>query len=354
MITEFRAKNYGCLRDIVLELTPFHALIGPNDSGKSTILRGIDTLGQLAREGFQRNATIGHWHPFDPGLPIEASQARDLPLELASTSQGFPGGVQLDGSGYAFWAGANDAHQRRQTAGPWSGSVPGWWQESMVNLPALLARFEADALRYASALIPHDRAVLFLDQRGRGLPGVLQSIQGRYYDAFQRINDDVRSLFPTIRYVQVVARSASELVVEAELTDGTRVPAAQVSEGLLYYLAFASIPYLAPSSILLVEEPENGLHPSRIATVIKMLREFGNKSGTQVILATHSPLVVNELRPEEVTIVTRPSVETGSVVTPMTKTRNFEKRRSAYSLGELWLAYADGNLESDLVDTSEQ
>jgi predicted ATPase len=229
----------------------------------------------------------------------------------------------------------------------------GLWTIASDIVGARLVRFDPDALREASSLLPQSRLIGFVDERGSGLPGVLQAVQGRYYDAFQTINEQVRKLFPTIKYVQVVAITHSQLVVETELTNGTRVPAAQVSEGLLYYLAFASIPYLAPAPILLVEEPENGLHPSRIATVIKMLREFGSKSGTQIILATHSPLVVNELQPEEVTIVTRPSVETGSVVTPMTKTRNFEKRKSAYSLGELWLAYADGNLESDLVDTSE-
>lgn len=52
MITKFSAKNYGCLRDVTVELTPLHALIGPNDSGKSTILNGIRTLAQFAAGPF--------------------------------------------------------------------------------------------------------------------------------------------------------------------------------------------------------------------------------------------------------------------------------------------------------------
>jgi len=37
-------KNYGCIRDATLRLTPLHALIGPNDSGKTTILNALGTL----------------------------------------------------------------------------------------------------------------------------------------------------------------------------------------------------------------------------------------------------------------------------------------------------------------------
>ena len=67
-----------------------------------------------------------------------------------------------------------------------------------------------------------------------------------------------------------------------------------MSEGLLYYLAFAALPHLEPVSLILIEEPENGLHPARIAEVMRILREISKT--TQVLIATHSPLVVNELQ----------------------------------------------------------
>jgi hypothetical protein len=65
MITELHATGYGCLKDVRLKLGGLHALIGPNDSGKSTILRALRTLGQLAARTFEHRAT---WEPFDPGL----------------------------------------------------------------------------------------------------------------------------------------------------------------------------------------------------------------------------------------------------------------------------------------------
>ena len=70
-----------------------------------------------------------------------------------------------------------------------------------------------------------------------------------------------------------------------------------------------------------------------------------------MIIATHHPLVINELQPDEVTLITRTS-ERGTIATPLWKTKNFEQRSKVYALGELWLNYADGDFESDLVGES--
>jgi len=119
-----------------------------------------------------------------------------------------------------------------------------------------------------------------------------------------------------------------------------------MSEGLLYFLAFAAIPYLEPTALLLLEEPENGLHPARIAEVMRILREVSKTM--QVIIATHSPLVINELEGHEVTVVTR-TPETGTQATLLKDTPNFEQRSKVYALGELWVSYANGKDEAALL-----
>ena len=97
-----------------------------------------------------------------------------------------------------------------------------------------------------------------------------------------------------------------------------------------------------------MEEPETGLHPSRVAEIVRLLRSIA-ESGTQVILATHSPLVINELQPEEVSVVTR-HADTGTKVTRIVDTERFESRAKVYALGELWLNYANGVDESPLLN----
>ena len=64
MIRRLDAKNYGCLRDVnIASLTPLHAFIGPNDSGKSTILRAVRVL-----SAFASGAPQGPSHPFEMQL----------------------------------------------------------------------------------------------------------------------------------------------------------------------------------------------------------------------------------------------------------------------------------------------
>ncbi|MGE5297452.1 MAG: AAA family ATPase, partial [Solirubrobacterales bacterium] len=46
MIKRLKVKNFKALRDVEIELTPIHVLIGPNDSGKTSIL---DALAALCR-----------------------------------------------------------------------------------------------------------------------------------------------------------------------------------------------------------------------------------------------------------------------------------------------------------------
>ena len=72
-------------------------------------------------------------------------------------------------------------------------------------------------------------------------------------------------------------------------------------------------------------------------------------SGTQVVLATHSPLLVNELLPEEVSVVTR-TPETGTRVRRVSDLPDLERLTSVFSLGELWLAFADGKEEAGLFE----
>jgi len=345
VITGFKAERYGCLRRVELELTPVHALIGPNDSGKSTLLRALGAVATLA-------SRPAEWSRVAP--PGTREPDRSSAVLTASTGAG--------------WYRAHFGPSLEERVGVGDDPIAGWsrgWgkarpavdpakTEPIVSLigPSLLARFDPEALREGSQLIPESQAIHFLDGRGRGLPGIYQAIQGRGDEAFANISSAVRQLFPTVKRLRVVAASNTELAIETELLDGTRVSARDMSEGLLFYLAFAALPHVAPVKMLLIEEPENGLHPARIRDVLAMLRAFVEDTGTQVVMATHSPLVVNELKPDEVTLITRTPDE-GTRATAITRTHNFDKRSEVYALGELWVSYADGKLETPLVDGTD-
>jgi ABC-type uncharacterized transport system ATPase subunit len=296
-----RVENYRCVRSADLHLTPLHALIGPNDSGKSSLLRAIQTN--------QRTAWISNGVVFGPDF----SRSGTYP----ATSSGAPSSP----------ADLNAAQHARE---------------------AVVLRLDPDDLRRPAPLFSKDQPLWFRNERGQGLPALYDALLSRDIPAFLAIADRFTELFPTVKALRMVNPDAGHKTLGLTLTDGTEVGPEEMSEGMLYWLAFAVIEYLRPVGILLIEEPENGLHPSRIAEVMRILRDVSK--WTQVLMATHSPLIINELKPEEVTIVTR-TPEAGTICTPMTATKNFAERSKIYALGELWLSYADGDLERELVGT---
>ena len=60
MIKKLRVKNFKALRDIEIELTPIHVLIGPNDSGKTSILDALAALCRSVDHGLAQ-AFLGSW-----------------------------------------------------------------------------------------------------------------------------------------------------------------------------------------------------------------------------------------------------------------------------------------------------
>lgn len=349
-IRSVSVQNFGCLKDVRAVLTPLHAFIGPNDSGKSTLLRALRSAMHLIRRPFVRTSG-GELQPFDPG-----------PLSLDAAMQvSFAGGDAVLRYKFAIRDGGNlsesggmspqtDVIRQWIVSSPNTpGSTLSWPPQALPLLDsgARLVHFNPSSLREPSELIPEGGGRELVDEYGRGLPAIYDAILNRGDDAFLRIVDGVRRLFPTIKAVRLKVMTKSTKALEVELVSGERVPAAFLSEGLLFYLAFAALQHLDPVALLLVEEPENGLHPARIADVMRILREISNT--TQVVLTTHSPLVINEMQGDEVSVVTRDGVK-GTTVRRLEDTPNFAERSKVYALGELWLSYANGEDEGPLLN----
>src|SRR5688572_6745429 len=60
MITRFRVQNYKALRDVTVDLTPVHVLIGPNDSGKTSVLEALAALSRSTEQNLP-TAFLGNW-----------------------------------------------------------------------------------------------------------------------------------------------------------------------------------------------------------------------------------------------------------------------------------------------------
>ena len=111
---------------------------------------------------------------------------------------------------------------------------------------------------------------------------------------------------------------------------------------MLLVLAYLTVLYLPqPPRVLLIEEPENGIHPKRLQEVLQILRELITEQGhTQIILTTHSPYVVDQFQPAEVSLCHKE--KDGSVVVhQLSESRTVKEQIDIFTLGEIWTAEGD-------------
>ena len=106
------------------------------------------------------------------------------------------------------------------------------------------------------------------------------------------------------------------------------------SDGTLRFIALATLllqPEKYRPSVILVDEPELGLHPYAITMLASLIKQASTK--TQVIVGTQSPLLLDHFRPEDVLVANR--VE-GSTHLTRLESSKLTTWLEDYSLGQLW------------------
>ncbi len=109
------------------------------------------------------------------------------------------------------------------------------------------------------------------------------------------------------------------LTVEARESTGVRLPAASLSDGTLRFLTL-SVLVADPEAegLLCIEEPENGIHPAKMAEMVRLLKDLAvdtsKKPGPdnpfrQVIIATHSPVFVQLQHHDDLLFATEAKVK---------------------------------------------
>jgi energy-coupling factor transporter ATP-binding protein EcfA2 len=134
---------------------------------------------------------------------------------------------------------------------------------------------------------------------GSNLPWVVKDLEDRAPEHLQEWVAHVRTALPDLRAIRTVERPEDRhryLVLDYDT--GLHAPSWSVSDGTLRLLALTILAYIPDlGGIYLIEEPENGIHPRAVETVLQSLSSV---YGAQVLLATHSPVILSLARPEQV------------------------------------------------------
>jgi len=400
-LSRFGVKNYKCLGEIDIPLTPIHVLIGQNDCGKTSLLEAMAAFfasvkGQAAAMfpgPWTGRELLRHGHsqlPYDPDFQVEVngtwtgSPDGSLDIDVRLVQQlGWQvlldferddgdilakSAIGLGGYGaiYGLERTSSDATMSAETA-----RQAEYVRDLLHRLltPAHKYSLDAKLMAVPAAIDPLRR--FRLDPDGFGLATLLDDILGFDPKLFLQLRAEFCEFFPQfksvrIESVQAIHRSfspnglhcANNMIgkgIYFETVSGQTVRAQQASDGAILFLAFLALAYLPnPPNALLIEEPENGIYPTRLRQVITLLKGLVNRTDgvrfPQIILTTHSPYVLSFFDPEEVTLLSRASDEPDAPVRarPLRDSPNIRERLgSDFYLGELWYNLSEGELFGD-------
>lgn len=338
MIARLHVERFRAISNAAIRLGSFNVLIGPNDQGKTSFLEAVYALAATARNPIDES----FWSPWRGGNLVHQGDSQGI--RLGASLRGNPNSEadveysltvrpRGDGCLIAQETAGSDApvllaqgqaetivrrHLRGDAINPEHLSLVQTVAERLAS-PAL-TRWDAEELGMPS-MLPPNRQQAF-DPTGYGLGTCLAEQKLASDETFDRISSQFCRLFNEFRGIgfrrvtgrywvrgpdkaRIHGNSGDCYEMLFQRRDGTEVPANLVSGGVLVTLAFLTITELN-GELLLIEEPENGLHPARLQGIVEMLQKaVVSRPGSQVILTTHSPLLLDYVQPEEVRLFAR-------------------------------------------------
>lgn len=379
MFTRIQARNYRCLRYVDQHLGPFHVLVGPNASGKSTFLDVIAFLGRLVSDGPEAavEERTNNFHDLlwgrrgtafelavEARIPDTISRSRlrkqevdtvryEVAVSLSAQDQNIDilaETVLLKKADrptsrhtelFPDWApapetiltparnrsvhtvlrkvpGGNDNYYSETYKEAGKGWLPsfklGPRRSALGNLPADESEFPVSTwlkdllCSGVQQIVLNSQLIRRASPPGKGrsfrpdgsnLPWIIQDLMRSSSGHFERWVRHLKTTLPDLESIRVNVRDDDRnAYLMLGYRGGLEVPSWTVSDGTLRLLALTLPAYIADlSGVFLVEEPENGIHPQAVETLIQSLSSV---YGAQMLLATHSPVILGLVEPNRV------------------------------------------------------
>ena len=170
---------------------------------------------------------------------------------------------------------------------------------------------------------------------GSNLAPFLYRLQRKEGKSYQRIVETLRLILPFFLDFYLEPDSRRVLLAWRETESDQIFTASQAADGMLRAIALVTLllqPEETLPNLLILDEPELGLHPYAINIIGGLIRAVSEK--TQVIVATQSPAFVDCFEPGDIVVVEREGRE--SVFRRLENSAALQEWLKEYSLSELW------------------
>ena len=216
------------------------------------------------------------------------------------------------------------------------------WDEARKWLLDLLLTWRIYHFNDTSSSSPMRKTARVDDNRlfwpdGANLPAFLCLLRERHPDSYRLIVRSVQMAAPFFDDFRLSPTEPNPDYIELEWRhkkSDQSFDALSLSDGTLRFIALATL-FLQPEqyrpSVMIVDEPELGLHPYALGLLASLIRQASVT--TQVIVSTQSSPLLDHFDPEDVLVADR--VDGGTKLTRLESDR-LKKWLEDYSLGQLW------------------
>jgi hypothetical protein len=357
MIDTIEFKNFKALRGLRTRLSPFTLIVGPNASGKTSILEGLYYLASL---GSRRAAPL-----------FQGERSVDV---LRSCGANGPMVLVMEG----VWRGMRVRIERSAASGPtkptFTGSIAVGNESLELENPkapppselagevladvSSAALLRLDPRRLAEPSYSAD-STLGVQFDGTNLGAALADLALTSPRGLQDLLDRVRAVVRIVDSVSIARAPISKLEyvpsnstkglyqqsratyqgyeVRLVLRGGGQVPAHAAGEGTLITLGLLTVLSREPvPRLVMIDELERGLHPKALGELVRQIRALMERfPDLQVIGTTHSPYLVDHFRPEEIRLTT--TADDGSVlIGTLSEHPDFDRWKDEMKPGEFW------------------
>jgi predicted ATPase len=352
MISNASIRNFKSLRDVQIKLERFTILVGPNASGKSSLLQGLDTLSRAFRGNIDAEILQATSRDAKESVELAAEMHglwyRYRPHKAQQTPKPPGGGSRLP------WDGTGKGTGPSLDTGEWEQFDSRQANQPILLPTSVLLRLEPRILASAEIssqgllkMTPQGIAMALqateMTPEGIGLHAALANMALNEPDTWRELQDSLRSIIPTIRrlrHTKASGQRPAELLFDTVGADS--VPADQISEGTLLVLGMLTAFYSSSRpDLVLLDDLDRGLHPRAQSDLIGLLRRLLDANvQLQIVATTHSPYLLDWMQTDEVRMTVLRD-DGSTVCAALASHPEFDRWKDEMTPGEMWSLFGE-------------
>ena len=341
------------------ELNALNVIVGANGAGKSNFIQIFKMLLAMSKGAFQHFIKMNGGADAFPYLGLKETPVINIGFEFTSNS------INSSGSNfYRFTMSPTisedmllteerkykDFNWRSYGSPSWESrlaeqknecSSDGQWNGVGFFVYDAISKWMVYHFHDSSSTAPMRRSEIVEDcmvlrDDGGNIAPFLLNLRDNYTDYYEKIRNAVRLVIPFFEdfSLDIIPMGEAQKVKLTWKQKGTTYPMQpyHFSDGSIRFICLATaLLQPTPPTTIVIDEPELGLHPEAIHILAELITLAAKR--TQVIIATQSPMLLDNFSIDDIIVAKR---QQGATTLEHLKEEDYRVWLEDYSVGELW------------------